>query len=100
MAVAESIDRIVVPGVMPAPDTCCPIAKPTVEERLVTAALPVVVTPVTPLVNIRAWKPAAVAAAERVTVLRLASIAKIVVLADMPTPVTDIPTERREVSDR
>ena len=66
-AVAESIERIVVPAAMPAPVTVCPTARPTVEERLVTAALAIVVTPVTPLVNVRAWEPAAVAAAERVT---------------------------------
>jgi hypothetical protein len=57
-------------------------------------------TPVTPLVNVRDCEPAAVALAERVTVLRLASIDRIVVLAGMPTPVTDMPTESRELSDR
>ena len=99
--VAESTERIVVPGGMPVPVTTMPAAKVLVEVRPVTMALLTAVVPVTAANAKARGTPVAAAVGFAESVIWVAeSTERIVVPAGMPAPVTSMPATKPLVDVR
>ena len=93
---------IVVPSGMPSPVTRMPMARPAVEERFVTASVPLLVVPVKPRAEKASATPLveAVAAVDSVMLLLVVLTSVIVVPAGMPAAVTGMPTDKPAVEGR